>query len=303
MSHARSIGELLRELSLRLGSASEARWVLGHATGLSGAQLLSRSRMHRRLPDHLVAEVEGMVERRLSGEPLQYVLGTWAFRGLEVSVDRRVLVPRPETEQVVGYALEELRVAATAVLPGRPVVAVDLGTGSGVIALSLAAEAEVALSTPLEVWATDDHADALDVARTNLSLLAALDPPAAARVRLSEGSWFDALPPGLAGHVQLLVSNPPYVSVSEWESLEPVVHDHEPRRALVAGETGLEVLELLVCGARRWLARNGVLVLELSPAQAGAVAVKAESAGFDRVEVRPDLAGHPRALVARISDA
>ncbi|MGD0254976.1 MAG: peptide chain release factor N(5)-glutamine methyltransferase [Acidimicrobiales bacterium] len=299
----KSIGDLVQELSSQLGSASEARWVLGRATGWGGAQLLSRSHMHGQVPDHVAVEVEKMVERRRSGEPLQYVLGRWAFRSLEVSVDRRVLVPRPETEQVVGYALEELRVSAAAVVPGQPVVAVDLGTGSGVIALSLAAEAEVAASSAFEVWATDYYADALDVARANLSLLAGVDPFAAARVCLSEGSWFDALPPGLAGHVQLLVSNPPYVSVSEWESLEPVVRDYEPRRALVAGETGLEVLELLVSGAPAWLVRGGVLVLELAPDQAGTIAVKAKSAGFDQVEVRPDLAGRPRALVARRSGA
>jgi release factor glutamine methyltransferase len=190
-------------------------------------------------------------------------------------------------------------VVAAVVTPGGPVVAADLGTGSGVIALSLAAEAEVAVSNSFEVWATDDCADALDVARANLSFLARADPGAAKRVRLSKGSWFDALPPDLAGHVQLLVSNPPYVSASEWESLEPVVHDHEPRRALVAGETGLEALELLVSGAPAWLAPGGVLVLELAPDQAGAIAEKARSAGFVDVEVRPDLAGCLRALVAR----
>jgi release factor glutamine methyltransferase len=259
--------------------------------------------MHRQVPDHVAFEVERMVERRRAGEPLQYVLGTWAFRSLEVSVDRRVLIPRPETEQVVGYALEELRVAVAAVVPGQAVVALDLGTGSGVIALSLAVEAEVAASSSFEVWATEYYADALDVARANLSLLAGVDPFTAAQVRLCEGSWFNALPPALAGHVQLLVSNPPYVSVSEWENLEPAVHDYEPRRALVAGETGLEVLELLVSGAPAWLAPGGVLVLELAPDQAGAVALKATSAGFDQVEVRPDLAGRPRALVARRSDA
>jgi release factor glutamine methyltransferase len=271
--------------------------------GWGDAQLRSRSDMHRQVPDHVVFEVEQMVERRRAGEPLQYVLGTWAFRSLEVSVDGRVLIPRPETEQVVGYALEELRVVVAADEPGRHVVALDLGTGSGVIALSLAVEAEVAASSSFEVWATDYYADALDVARANLGLLACLDPFAAAQVRLREGSWFDALPPALAGQVQLLVSNPPYVSVSEWENLEPVVHDYEPRRALVAGETGLEVLELLVSGAPAWLAPGGVLVLELAPDQAGAVVSKAKAAGFEQVEVRPDLAGRPRALVARRSDA
>jgi release factor glutamine methyltransferase len=297
-----SVGDLVRETASQLGSTSEARWIVARVTGWEDSSVLS-SRTRRCVPDRVVAEVEGLVGRRRSGEPLQYVLGTWAFRSLEVSVDRRVLVPRPETEQVVGYALEQLRELLAVAVPGCRVVAVDLGTGSGVIALSVAAEAQVPDSSSLEVWATDDSSDALDVARSNLRLLAGADPVAARRVRFSEGSWFDALPSDLAGRVHLLVANPPYVSASEWEELEPVVRDHEPRHSLVAGETGLEVLELLVSSAPHWLAPGGFLVLEMAPHQVRAVAERARLAGFTEMEVRPDLAGCSRALVARRAGA
>jgi release factor glutamine methyltransferase len=292
-----SVGDLLCEVEIELGSAPAARWMLSNATGLADAQLLGA--LDRRVPAAAAFEVAHMLERWHAGEPLQYVLGRWAFRRLEVWVDRRVLIPRPETEQVVGYALEELHRAVVSAAPDESVIAVDLGTGSGVIALSLAAEIPRSDRSELEVWATDDCANAIDVARTNLSVLRTTDPAAAERVRFREGSWFDALPLDLAGRVRVMASNPPYVSAAEWEGLEPAVRDHEPRRALVGGDTGREMLEVLVSGARDWLAPGGLLVLELAPHQASSMVRAARSAGFIDVQVRPDLAGLPRALVAR----
>jgi release factor glutamine methyltransferase len=263
------------------------------------------------------AAARTMVQRRSTGEPLQYVIGTWSFRGLEVRVDTRALVPRPETEQVVEVALGELRrLAAAARARGAPdeLVAADLGTGSGVIALSLAVEG-VAVIRPgpnrrrgaparpgLAVWATDVSPDALSLARRNLSDVDASHPGAAATVRLSAGSWFGALPARLAGHVHLVVSNPPYVSAAEWAELDHDVRDHEPRSALVPGDTGLEALILLVDHARRWLAPGGSLVVELAPHQADVVRERAERAGYGDVVVRPDLAGRRRVLVARWPD-
>src|SRR5438105_5970876 len=141
-----------------------------------------------------------MVARRAAGEPLQYVLGRWAFRTLDLMVDRRVLIPRPETEQVVEVALAEARR-----LHAR--IAADLGTGSGAIALSLAAELP-----GVDVWATDVSADALAVARANL---AGIGTFAAARVRIQEGDWFGALPPELRGRLDIVVSNPPYIGDDE----------------------------------------------------------------------------------------
>jgi len=225
-----------------------------------------------------------MIERRAAGEPLQYVLGSWGFRRLDLFVDARVLIPRPETEQVVEVALREL-----AALPGARTV-VDLGTGSGAIALSLAVEVP-----SVEVWATDVSEAALEVARANLSGLAGR---AATRVRVTAGAWFDALPPALAGQVDLIVSNPPYVGAAE--TLPPEVADWEPATALVAGPTGLEAVEQILAGAGRWLRRPGTLVLEIAPHQAGPAVALAARLGYE-TDVRPDLAGRDRALVGRLA--
>jgi release factor glutamine methyltransferase len=170
---------------------------------------------------------------------------------------------------------------------------VDLGTGSGVIALSLALESE-----GVEVWATDVSGAALELATGNLSAMAAAHPEPASRVHLVEGVWFAALPSSLAGRVQLVVSNPPYVSEEEWSALDPVVRRYEPRRALVPGHSGREALELLVDQARPWLAPGGSLVLELAPHQADLMAAGAVAAGYVEVAVRNDLAGRARTLVA-----
>jgi release factor glutamine methyltransferase len=228
-----------------------------------------------------------LVERRAAGEPLQYVLGRWGFRQLDLFVDDRVLIPRPETEQVVEVALGELRQ-----LPGPDPVIVDLGTGSGAIALSLAAEGGKGA-----VWATDHSAGALAVARANLAGMAGR---AATRVRLVEGSWWDALPGELQGRVSLAVSNPPYISSREMATLPEVVAAWEPHDALEAGPTGLEAIEVIVAGSPTWLARPGALVVEIAPHQAGAVGALARAAGFSDVRVETDLAGRERALVARI---
>ena len=122
-------------------------------------------------------------------------------------------------------------------------VAVDLGTGSGAIALSLACEFRPDAS--FEVWATDLSADALDVCRQNLDALARRSPASAAVVRVAEGSWFTALPDALAGHIRLVVANPPYVSLHEWKTPEPVVRDHEPFAALVPGPNGFEAIDAI----------------------------------------------------------
>jgi release factor glutamine methyltransferase len=313
---ANTVGGLVASASSRLHSEAEARWIVAQAADIPPGTLLTA--LDRPVSESTVDAVRVMAERRAAGEPLQYVLGAWSFRHLEIMVDPRALVPRPETEQTAEVALEELRrIAATGRRrPGDPVVVVDLGTGSGVIAMSIALEAfsagrgdrSTAVDGPsgaaaLEVWATDASSLALGLAGANLATLAASHPVAASRVRLAQGWWFDALPGGLAGHVDVVVSNPPYVSADEWCELEPQIRDHEPRTALVAGTTGLEALELLVDQARRWVAPGGSLVLELAPHQAGAVTTMAEGAGYLDVRVRPDLAGRARILVARWPDA
>jgi release factor glutamine methyltransferase len=227
-----------------------------------------------------------MVERRLSGEPLQYALGSWGFRRLDLLVDSRTLIPRPETEIVVEEAMRE----AARVRPAGGLVAVDLGTGSGAIALSLAVE----LAPPIEVWATDRSDDALAVARANLAGLGGF---AATHVQMAAGDWFDALPSDLKGSVHLVVSNPPYVA--DHENLPAEVADWEPHDALFAGPTGLEAIDAIVGGAPSWLATPGTLVVELAPHQAVEAAALALAAGFGEVEIKPDLAGRDRVLIAR----
>jgi release factor glutamine methyltransferase len=258
--------------------------VLERASGYDRAGLVPR--MGEPVPARTVAFVEAMVERRRGGEPLQYVLGIWGFRQLDLIVDRRVLIPRPETESVVDVALAELRRLA----PAHPPLAVDLGTGSGAIALSLALEVPRA-----RVWGTDRSADALAVARANL---AGMGSRVATRVRLGAGDWFDALPGELRGQVDLIVSNPPYIAAAE--ELPAEVAEWEPAAALVAGPTGLEDVARIVAAAPGWLRRPGAIVVEIAPHHADEAAELAIRAGFDTVDVQPDLAGRLRALVGRV---
>ena len=264
----------------RLDSRSEARWLVEEAATSAWPVCLEEAVSSRAAP-----YFDDMLARRLAGEPLQYVLGHWPFRGLDLLVDRRVLIPRPETEQVVEVAVR------TVLEPN--IIAVDLGTGSGAIGLSLACELAGA-----QVWATDISAEALAVARANL---AGIGTRAATRVRLVEGSWFRALPPHLRGRISLIVSNPPYIA--DGESLPSSVSEWEPVGALRSGPTGLEQISIIVEEAPSWLVGSGaggVLVLEIAPHQASAVVDLALAAGFASAVVEPDLAGRPRALVARV---
>jgi len=263
------------------GSAREARHIVEAASGLEGAAW--ETGMDAPATRRGVAAVDAMVRRRCAGEPLQYVIGRWGFRTLDLMVDRRVLIPRPETEIVAERALDELSRRR-----GPNLLAADLGTGSGAIALALVSEEE-----RVAVWATDASGDALDVARANL---AGTGRPAA-RVRLARGSWFDALPPDLRGTLDVVVSNPPYVA--DHESLPRVVADWEPAHALVAGPEGTEAHDVIVGQAPDWLRPDGSLVLELAPHQAAAVTDLARDAGFGEVAVHADLAGRDRVLVAR----
>lgn len=280
-------GTLLAEATQRLEAAGlpspavDARRIVEEATGAEPVELAAE--LDRPATVGGVTRFDRMLERRSVGEPLQYVLGRWSFRTLDLLVDRRVLIPRPETEVVAGYALAELdgRAAAT------PLVA-DLGTGSGAIALSIAVEHPSA-----RVWASDASAAALEVARANL---AGIGRPGS-RVTLVEGSWFEALPTELAGTLAVVVSNPPYVARNE--ELPAEVRDWEPTGALVAGPTGLEAIEELLAGAGAWLAPGGALVLELAPHQSDAARRSARAHGYASVEIGSDLAGRDRVIVAR----
>ena len=278
------------DVAARLGDV-EARWLVEEVSGVD------RSRWSEPVSDAARARLRAMVERRQAGEPLQYVLGRWSFRGLDLLVDPRVLIPRPETEVVAEVAIAEVREGC---LPppthgdgsagGRFTVA-DLGTGSGALALALATELPAA-----SVWATDVSPEALAVARANL---AAVGPATASRVSFAEGMWYEALPDRLRGGLRVVVSNPPYVTEAEFAGLPREIRDYEPTAALVAGPTGRESLEHLVAGGLDWLEPGGALVVELAPDQAQPLRATAEAAGYVAVAVHQDLAGRDRVLVAR----
>lgn len=238
----------------------------------------------RPLTSDEVAEFRAMVKRRLRREPLQYILGEAAFRELVLRVDRRVLIPRPETEVLVEVVLEWAR--------GRGEVrdAVDIGTGSGAIALSLAHEG------PFErVVATDVSADALALARENAMRLGLAD-----RVEFRAGALFDALRPG--ERFDVVVSNPPYIAEAEREGLAPEVREWEPELALFAPGEGLSVIEALVEGAPAHLREGGLLALEVGLGQAERVAECMESTGaFDAPRIVRDLAGRERIVLAALA--
>jgi release factor glutamine methyltransferase len=240
--------------------------LLAAATGTDSARLIAS-------PETEVSAGAGrafgaMVRRRIRREPVAYVLGTKGFRHLELDVDRRVLIPRPETELLVELALQT-----------QPGTVLDVGTGSGAIALAVADELPAA-----EVTATDTSLDALAVAKANRDRLGLID-----RVRLAHGT----LEPG---PFDLLLANLPYVSEGEWQGLEPELREFEPREALISGPTGLEAFDA-VLGELGLLAEPpGAIGLEVGIGQAETVAELVRRAGYERVEVRPDLAGIDRVV-------
>jgi len=264
-------------------AAVDARRIVEEASGAEPGEfalILTEPAMKRG-----VAHFDAMLDRRLAGEPLQYVLGRWAFRTLDLAVDARVLIPRPETETVAELALAELDRSSQG---GHTPLAADLGTGSGCIGLSLAAEHKT-----VHVICTDNSEQAVAAARANA---AGLGRPAA-RIEIRQGDWFAALPELHKGHFDLIVSNPPYIA--DGESIPAVVAEWEPSDALFAGPSGLEDAQVLIEGARAWLRSGGALVLELGETQLDAASAMATSAGYIDVAIHRDLADRDRALVAR----
>lgn len=221
-----------------------------------------------------------MVRRRLRREPVAYILGRKGFRGLELAVDRRVLIPRPETELLVELALEL-----------RPPRVLDVGTGSGAIALAVADELP-----ECEVTATDTSSGALEVARANAERLGLAD-----RVCFVEGT----LPPLDDGAgFDLVLANLPYVAERDWSSLQPEVTQWEPREALLAGPDGLDAYRAFISECGRVSFRypepsSTTLAVEIGEGQAPAVAELMCGAGFGEVETRRDLAGIERVVVGR----
>jgi release factor glutamine methyltransferase len=239
--------------------------------------------VEQQAPISAADKIGELIKRRQAGEPLQYVVGSWGFRNLDLKIDPRVLIPRPETEQVVEAALQLLHAAP------EPLVA-DLGTGSGAIALSIATEHEGAL-----VYATDASTDALEVANLNL-----LRTPRSVqgRVMIALGDWFAALPGEAKGRFDLIISNPPYIGEDEVGTVDDIVAEWEPRSALFSGPDGLDDIQRIIGEAAAWLKPRGSVIIELAPQQAEVVAAMARNAGFSHVAIGRDLAGRQRFLVA-----
>ena len=254
-----------------------AELLVGHALGLPRMQLYLQ--FERPLTEPELERIRPLVRRRGRHEPLQYIVGTADFHGLNLKVDRRALIPRPETEQLV-----ELVGASLASAPRR---ILDLGTGSGAIALALAR-----LYPEAEVTAVDRSEEALALAAEN-----AVRTGLAERLRLLLSDWFSALPE--AERFDLIAANPPYLSAAETAAAPAEVREFEPGAALTAaGDDGLGDLRVIVQGAPAHLLPGGLLAVETGVSQHAALLALAAAAGFSRAVSRPDLAGRDRFVLA-----
>ncbi len=253
-----------------------AELLVGHALGLRRMQLYLN--FERPLTAAELEQIRPLVRRRGQREPVQYILGETDFAGLKLKVDRRALIPRPETEYLV-----ELLATRPDFSPG---LILDLGTGSGALALGLARHFANAAVT-----AVDASAEALALARENAAACGLAE-----RVTVLASDWYAALPPG--GQFDLIVANPPYLSAEETAATLPEVHAHEPVQALTAAEGGLADLRVIIAGAPRFLRDGGLLALETGIAHHAELAKLAVAAGFGRTESRPDLTGRDRFFFA-----
>lgn len=280
------------------GSASprlEAEVLLADALKLSRIELYVR---FETVPtDEERAAFRAVVKRRAAGEPVAYLVGHKEFYSLDFDVSPDVLIPRPETEQLVLEGIEFFRARQNSAVPlseneknaekKSPPAILDLGTGSGCVALALAKNLP-----DVAVTAVDILPEALEMARKNAKKLELAD-----RIQLVKSDLFAALPSDAP--FDLIVTNPPYVSRTEYESLEKMVRDYEPKIALLAGETGTEVIAKILERAPDFLRENGRLLVELSPMIADACFdLACQNRYFDSVILLKDSAGLRRVLSA-----
>lgn len=220
------------------------------------------------------------VVRRANREPVQYIVGDTDFRNLTLKCDPRALIPRPETEELVGFVLERL----SAIKPsGTPARVLDLGTGTGAIALSVASE-----RPETQVVAVDFSADALALARENA------DKNNISSVDFLQSDWFG----NVTGTFDTIISNPPYLTQEEWESAQPEVHNHEPLSALVATDAGISDLEKILRTARKHLTPGGFIALETGIAQHDRLKTIAHDCEFSEIHSQNDLSNRPRFFFA-----
>jgi release factor glutamine methyltransferase len=237
-----------------------------------------------------MAAMRAAAQRRLGGEPIQYVLGHWPFRSLDLDLDSRVLIPRPETEELVGLAFEELMKRRL-----KAPLIVDLGCGSGAIGLALLYELRQ-MDVQATLVAVDSSPGALDVTRAN-ARKHHLDG-----VTTVHSSWFDALDRTMLGRVDLIVANPPYVGAAEFATLDPAL-GYEPYPALVSKDTahaeGFLDLQVIIGQSCPWLVANGLLICEHGNMHRAAVLRAAHDAMFVDVRDLDDMFGNPRFLMAK----
>ncbi|HWD24295.1 MAG TPA: peptide chain release factor N(5)-glutamine methyltransferase [Acidimicrobiales bacterium] len=269
--------DLVSELNARLGPP-EAGFAIESVTGRRPSALALV--LDEQVDPSVAEEARRIAGRVELGEPLQHVLGRWGFRTVDLFVDDRALIPRPETEIVVEHALAELDRD-----PGPAPIVLDLGVGSGAIACALAAE-----HLSVRVIGVDRSLEALCLAAKNRASLGR----AGARVHLLASDWYGALGGALEHRVKVIVSNPPYLSEAEWRDAPAVVREWDPYDALVGGQEGTEAYAALIAGAPRYLEPGGALVLEIGSSQAGAIEAIGVQAGAVSCAISPDLAGRPR---------
>ena len=235
-----------------------------------------------------ICKYKKLIYKRASHVPLQYITGCVEFMSLDFTVDERVLIPRPETEILVETILDK---AQGNILPDKCVIIMEIGTGSGNIAVSLAKNLSNA-----EIYTNDISQEALLVAETNVQRHDIAD-----KVHLLHGNFFGVFNNSVEKeHVDFIVSNPPYVSESEWNELEPEVREHEPRQALVGGEDGLHFYRRIINDAAHWLRPGGFLVIEIGETQANGVSKLIEDEEhYERTERIKDLQGKERIISAR----
>jgi release factor glutamine methyltransferase len=288
MSDSQAVGKLLVNAQQMLEAAGianatqEARWLLAYALEMKHHELASRT--EQSVTAEQLARVMSVVRRRESREPLQYILGTQEFCGLEFSVTPAVLIPRPETELLIQETVREGGFA-------EGIVLVDVGTGSGCVAVTLAT-----ILGGMRIFALDCSRDALSVAKGNAERHGVSD-----KIVWLEGDLLSPLREySVAGAVDAIISNPPYIAETEWAGLQPEVRDYEPRQALVAGPQGTEFHERLIHDSKQFLVPGGLLVMELGQGQAPLVRRVAEAAGgYTGLQTVKDEAGIERVLIAR----
>jgi len=236
-------------------------------------------------PPELVARFGEAVARRARGVPFAYAVGRVGFRTLDLKLDPRALIPRPETEGLVDLVLRWTRGTAGEGGRGKGGAVADIGTGCGCIALALATEGEFE-----RVIAVERSAAAAALARENVALVRPRVP-----IEILEGHL---LAPLAGGRCQAIVANPPYLTAAEYAALDPAVRDFEPREALVSGVDGLDATRALLAGAAACLVPQGLLAVEIDERRAEPVRALALGYGWDRVAVHEDLFGRPRFLLA-----